>query len=105
MLVAVPDVLEQELRGKAQPVPNPIQVVAMIDTGASATVLQQGLASQLGLNPVGVVSINTPSSTGVQCYQFAVRLLFPNNVVVGGTVIEAPERGFAHCHVTLNWSC
>src|SRR5436853_3155515 len=93
MLVAISDVLEQELRNNGQPVPDPIRIVAMVDTGASATVLQEGLARQLGLHPVGVTSITTPSSTGVQCYEYAVRLLFPNNVVVGGTVIETPLQG------------
>lgn len=65
----------------------------MIDTGATATVIRQGLATQLGLNPIGVVHINTPSSTNVPCHEFLVRLLFPNNVLVETTVIEAALRG------------
>ena len=65
----------------------------MIDTGATASVLRAGLASQLGLNPVGITYINTPSSTNVPCYEYAVRLAFPNNVVVETTVLEAPMQG------------
>jgi hypothetical protein len=65
----------------------------MIDTGATGSVIQQGLAAQLGLNPVGLVQIHTPSSTNVVCYEYAVRLVFPNNVVFEGTVIEAPLQG------------
>ena len=65
----------------------------MIDTGATGSVIQQGLAAQLGLKPIGVTLINTPSSTNVECYEYAVRFVFPNNVVVEGTVIEAPLKG------------
>lgn len=65
----------------------------MIDTGASGSVIRQGLATQLGLNPIGLTYINTPSSTNVGCYEYAVRLIFPNNVVVETPVLEAPLQG------------
>lgn len=65
----------------------------MIDTGATGSVVRQGLLSPLGLNPVGVAYINTPSSTNVLCYEYSVRLLFANNVLVETTVIEAPLQG------------
>ncbi len=65
----------------------------MIDTGATSSVIQVGLAAQLGLNPVGVTYINTPSSTNVACHEYLVRLVFPNNVLVEATVLEAPLQG------------
>lgn len=65
----------------------------MIDTGATGTVIQDNIPAQLGLNPIGVVSINTPSSTNVECYEYIVRLLFPNNVIVETAVIGAPLKG------------
>jgi predicted aspartyl protease len=71
----------------------PFPAQAMIDTGASGTVIQQGLASQIGLSPVGLTTIHTPSSTNVVCYKYIVRLLFPNNVTVEAVVIEAPLQG------------
>lgn len=74
-------------------IPSPMRVVAMIDTGATGSVMQKGLAAQLGLQPVGVVYISTPSSANVPCNEYAVRFLFPNNVVVDGTMIEAPMQG------------
>ena len=61
----------------------------MIDTGATSSVIRQGLAAQLGLNPVGVTYITTPSSTNVPCHEYLVRLVFPNNVLFETTVIEA----------------
>lgn len=91
--LAVSATLEDGLNSAGQPVPPPIALSAMIDTGASASVIQQGLAVDLGLQPIGVARISTPSSTNVECYEYAVRFAFPNNVVAEGTVIEAPLKG------------
>lgn len=74
-------------------VPTPVAVAGMIDTGASGTVIQQGLASRLALNPIGETMITTPSSTNIRCYRYVLRLLFPNNLVYEGTAIEAPLQG------------
>jgi len=62
----------------------------MIDTGATRSVISQGIAAQLGLNPVGITAINTPSSTNVQCYEYLVRFIFSHNIIVEGVMIEAP---------------
>ncbi len=91
--VAAPLALEEELRRVQQPIPQPVSLAAMIDTGASSSVIQEGLAAQIGLQPIGVAKVNTPSSTNVECYEYAVRFAFPNNVVVAATVIEAPLKG------------
>jgi len=88
--IAVGVAAEAAMRRASSPVPFPVQVVAMIDTGATNTVIRQGLAQQLHLRPVGVTYINTPSSTNVPCYEYLVRLVFPNNVVGETTAIEAP---------------
>jgi predicted aspartyl protease len=91
--IAVPAAVEAIFVSGGQPVPSPVAMAAMIDTGASGTVIQAGVAARLGLHPVGVVAINTPSSTGVLCAQYAVRLIFPNNVIGEAVVIEAPLEG------------
>jgi len=65
----------------------------MIDTGATGSVIQPALVQQLGLQAVGVVSISTPSSQNVPCYQYSVRLIFPNNVMVEAIAMEAPLQG------------
>lgn len=91
--LAVGSIIEEVLRKDDQSVPTPAIVNAMIDTGATGTVIQDDIPAQLGLNPIGVVSINTPSSTNVECYEYIVRLLFPNNVIVETAVIGAPLKG------------
>jgi hypothetical protein len=70
------------------------KVLAMIDTGAMSSVVQQGICEKLKLNPTGMVSMTTPSSEDVQCYQYDISLLFPSNVFLENiTVTEAPLQG------------
>jgi len=85
--------LEDFLKKANQNLPPPIQVPAMIDTGATGTVVREDIVNQLNLHPIGVTLINTPSSTNVQCYEYLMRLLFPNNVIVETVVIAAPLQG------------
>ncbi len=91
--LAVGSIIEEISRKSSKDVPTPVQALAMIDTGATGTVVQEDIVRQLNLNPVGLTLINTPSSTSVQCYEYLIRLLFPNNVVVEGVVIAAPLKG------------
>ncbi len=91
--VTVGTAVEKALKKAGEPIPEPAELAALIDTGATGSVIQQGVADRLGLKPIGVIKIHTASSRDVRCYQYAVRLLFPNNVVVEGTVIEAPLAG------------
>ncbi len=74
-----------------------IRALAMIDTGATGTVIQQGLAGQLNINPVGTTYINTPSSTNVLCHQFDLQLVFPNNV--SAPTILATEAALQGQHI------
>jgi len=91
--LAVGTILEDILKRDSQNIPAPLQVSAMIDTGATRTVVRDDMVGQLTLNPVGKVLITTASSTNIQCYEYLVRLLFPNNVIVETVAIAAPLRG------------
>ena len=71
-----------------------VKLSAMIDTGASGTVVSEGIPNILGINPIGTTQINTPSSTNVICNQFDVQIVFPYNVNIPSVVItEAPLKG------------
>jgi predicted aspartyl protease len=85
--------VEEALKNAGSKIPEPVAAKGMIDTGATGSVIQPALASQLGLQPVGVVSISTPSSENVPCAQYVVRLILPNSVIVEAFAIEAPLRG------------
>jgi predicted aspartyl protease len=85
--------VEAALRKAGTKIPGPVQAKGLIDTGATGSVIQPGIVRQLGLEPIGVVNISTPSSESVPCYQYSVRLIFPNNVLVEAIAIEAPLKG------------
>ncbi len=91
--VAVGRAVESALQAAGATIPTPVPALAMIDTGASGSVLRQGLPAELRLNPVGLTYINTPSSRNIPCYEYLVRLMFPNNVLWEGTALEAALEG------------
>jgi predicted aspartyl protease len=93
MRVWIGTAVEEALKRTGSEVPEPFPVKSMIDTGATGSVIQPAAVQALGLQPVGVVTINTPSSQNVPCFQYLVRLIFPNNVVVESLAIEAPLIG------------
>ena len=71
-----------------------VKLLAMIDTGATGTVVKEGIPAKLGINPIGTTLINTPSSTGVVCNQFDIQIVFPYNVNMSSIVVmEAPLQG------------
>jgi predicted aspartyl protease len=65
----------------------------MIDTGASLTVIREELARDLGLQPTGTTTINTPSDTNVRCYKYAIQLLLPNDISFERPVLAVPLKG------------
>jgi len=71
------------------PSPLPMKATALLDTGASHSAVRSGLLSTLGLHPVGAITIATPSSNGVQCLTYAVRLTLPQGFI-DTTVSEVP---------------
>jgi hypothetical protein len=77
-----------------------VKVLAMIDTGATGTVISKGITEKLGINPVGTILINTPSHTDVSCYQFDAQILklyFPIMWQIPSIVVtETPLQGSAH---------
>ena len=66
------------------PIPAPVIVRALIDTGASCTCLDSAVIAKLGLVPIGTVLMHTPSTAGsaVSRNQFDVAV---------GVVMDAGE--------------
>lgn len=85
----------EELSAKGQPVPAPVRAIAMIDTGASGTVISPTIVQSLGLQPVGVAQMSTPSThQPVQASIFNINLDFPHGVTINdAAAIEAPLSG------------
>lgn len=77
-----------------QPLPAPVSASLLIDTGASHSMVKDGVLSTLGLHPVGMLGVNTPTSQDVACALYAVRLTLPHGGYIDTTVIQAPPSGF-----------
>lgn len=95
LTLSVPKAVSDLIVAAGDPVPAPVKLNALVDTGASHTVVKQGSLAGLGLNPTGVSGVTTPTSQNHPCSMYYVRLVLPKNVVVETTVIEAPLQGQA----------
>lgn len=64
-----------------QPIPNPVQVSAMVDTGASCTCVDPSVLGALNLTPTGPITMNTPStgSTPHTAFQYDASLFIPGS--------------------------
>lgn len=84
------------------PIPSPVLVRGLIDSGASGTCLDLTVIRQLGLQPTGSVPVHTASTAGAPQlrYQFDVALWLapqpgakPHNIRLTIPVIEADLAG------------
>ena len=69
----VPSALEQHLQNESSPVPAPVRGMALIDTGATMSMVDGGAITNLGVSPVGSVTLGTASGS-TQCPVYPVRL-------------------------------
>lgn len=90
--IGVSQPVRETLTEQQQSIPQDIQGLALIDTGARSTVIKQGIAQQLGLVPRGIVDISTPSCPSHRCQTYDVGIVFVGFHVGIPliTVIEAP---------------
>ena len=87
------------MRQANMPIPGPLTVSALIDTGATFSVIKVGLAAQLNLHPVGIQYINTPTTQNAPCGRFLIEFIFPMTAGIQvpirykTVVTEAPMPG------------
>lgn len=92
--IGVSEPATELLTQQGKPTPAPVEIMALIDTGASGTALKPEAIGQLRLTPRGVVQIATPSSAAHPCNVYDVSLTFPNGVVIPlMPVMEVPLEG------------
>ena len=77
--VAVSEARRNALTAAGQPVPNPMQIRALVDTGASGTCLDPSVPTALGLTPTGSASMVTPSTGAIPhiADQYDVAIIVP----------------------------
>ena len=76
--------LEAKLRAEGKPIPQPLRVRALIDTGASNCAVQEDIPQKLGLQPIDKIPVSTPSGNAL-CYRYFMRMLIPaHNIIYEG---------------------
>ncbi len=82
------------LTSQAKSIRPPLEVTALIDTGASATCINSDIVKGLDLVSRGITQIATPSSKAHPCNVYDAGLYFPNGVAISTLpVIEACLEG------------
>lgn len=81
--IAVSSARRKVLTDAGQPIPAPISVDALLDTGANCTCVDESVLVQLSLTPTGSVDVATPTTgaTPAQKDQYDIALIIPD----GGT--------------------
>lgn len=69
------------LQAAGLPVPPPVNIRALVDTGASCTCLDGGVIARLGLTLIGETSVHTPSTLGTA----AQHRMFDAQILVGSS--------------------
>lgn len=77
VLVSITSQRQEALSKDGKTIPSPIQVPALIDTGADASCVDSSIVASLQLNPTGCVNIHTPSTQGIPhaSFQYDVKLI------------------------------
>jgi predicted aspartyl protease len=88
--LAVSALFEQDLIQNHQAVPQSVSVRALIDTGSPITVIREGIADRLGIDPSGSDWLTTALSSYTQCPVYPVRLLFSEEASFEVTVAAVP---------------
>ena len=73
--------------------PARIQVIALIDTGVTRSVMKVGLAQHLQLKPVGRSRLTTANGQIVPTYEYHVEFHLPQGIVVESVSFEAKLAG------------
>ena len=83
--IQVPAALVQHLTKQGKPVPPPVSGYCLIDTGASSTSVDAGAVASLGLAPINLVQVHTPSGA-------TPHLVYPAQFEFPGT--QLPRANF-----------
>ena len=74
--VQIPSALALHMTSKNQPLPTPVTGVALIDTGATRSCVDNSVISGLGVQPVNIMNVLTANGK-VQQHTYPAKLVFP----------------------------
>ena len=90
----IPRQSEEQYRKEGKPLPAPISIRALIDTGATNCVVKEDIPTALGLTPKDVIGINIPSTKNHRAYRYFMRMIIPStNITYEGLFTALPLDG------------
>lgn len=94
--VSVAQAIAEQLVQQGKVVPEPISGMALIDTGASSTCIDQGAAEKLGVPVINVVKMASAShaETDANVYPIAIEIIGPGiniNATAMGAALAAQD--------------
>lgn len=84
--------LRREMEHRDTDLAKPIKKLFMIDTGASSTIIKQGIAQDLGLLPKGQTEAHNPAGQSTH-YTYDVDLLLPENIQIPNLLVCEASLG------------
>ena len=85
--ISIEQHMAEQLLRQGESVPQPVAGLALLDTGASSTCIDEALAEQLGISPVDVVHVASASHAATEQNVYPVRL----EVLGSPITINAPR--------------
>ncbi len=76
--IEVPSLLAKHLASVQKPVPPPVTGLALVDTGATSTAVNESTASGLGVSPVGTATVGTAGGSHLQPV-FPLKITLPQS--------------------------
>jgi hypothetical protein len=80
--IEIPSALAASLQASGQPIPTPVDGIALIDTGATITSIDVAILKRLSINPVGVANVGTAGGPKQQS-AYPARFTFPGTPLPG----------------------
>jgi hypothetical protein len=77
----------------------PMDALAEIDTGVLMTRIQEGVATSLGLEPIGTVTIMTATTLAYKAYKYRIRLVVPCGEAFEADAVEVPYLVRPHVRI------
>lgn len=85
---------------QVQSILEPIDTLAEIDTSIAHTRIQEGVATSLGLEPIGMMKITTVTAYIYEAHLFRIRLVFPDgNMAFEVNAVEVPYMLRPHARI------
>lgn len=77
VVIAPDQAFAAALQSAGKPIPQPVTGLALVDTGATTTCVDDTIAQKMGLAPSGTAKLSSASHHATQCLTYPVQLHFP----------------------------